>query len=193
MSVFVSQDDEVVLQCVACIQKENRKFCLSAEGLGNRLCYLEPTSEAKVRTHSHTHIFILKVCYFVYFPPVFGLLPFGWLVIIHTWSYMCSPGIAGCWFILVFQHTEAEYMDFCLCWRIYRRETGQLTLDSRHRRMWCDGHWVRQGWCIVSLTAGLSSLCVCIVSALRERNNDVAFIPRELLYADTWALIPLCF
>lgn len=42
------QDDEVVLQCVACIQKENRKFCLAAEGLGNRLCYLEPTSEAKV-------------------------------------------------------------------------------------------------------------------------------------------------
>lgn len=42
------QDDEVVLQCVAAIQKENRKFCLSAEGLGNRLCYLEPTSEAKV-------------------------------------------------------------------------------------------------------------------------------------------------
>uniref|UniRef100_A0A665VNR0 Ryanodine receptor 3 n=1 Tax=Echeneis naucrates TaxID=173247 RepID=A0A665VNR0_ECHNA len=41
------QDDEVVLQCVACIQKENRKFCLAAEGLGNRLCYLEPTSEAK--------------------------------------------------------------------------------------------------------------------------------------------------
>uniref|UniRef100_A0A673IK53 Ryanodine receptor 3-like n=1 Tax=Sinocyclocheilus rhinocerous TaxID=307959 RepID=A0A673IK53_9TELE len=40
-------DDEVVLQCVAAIQKENRKFCLSAEGLGNRLCYLEPTSEAK--------------------------------------------------------------------------------------------------------------------------------------------------
>uniref|UniRef100_A0A4W6EV60 Ryanodine receptor 3 n=1 Tax=Lates calcarifer TaxID=8187 RepID=A0A4W6EV60_LATCA len=41
------EDDEVVLQCVACIQKENRKFCLAAEGLGNRLCYLEPTSEAK--------------------------------------------------------------------------------------------------------------------------------------------------
>uniref|UniRef100_A0A8C8D3B2 Ryanodine receptor 3 n=1 Tax=Oncorhynchus tshawytscha TaxID=74940 RepID=A0A8C8D3B2_ONCTS len=41
------KDDEVVLQCVACIHKENRKFCLTAEGLGNRLCYLEPTSEAK--------------------------------------------------------------------------------------------------------------------------------------------------
>ncbi|XP_053093312.1 ryanodine receptor 3 isoform X2 [Pangasianodon hypophthalmus] len=44
---FLRTDDEVVLQCVACIQKENRKFCLSAEGLGNRLCYLELTSEAK--------------------------------------------------------------------------------------------------------------------------------------------------
>ncbi|PWA27791.1 hypothetical protein CCH79_00000539 [Gambusia affinis] len=41
------QDDEVVLQSVATIQKEHRKFCLAAEGLGNRLCYLEPTSEAK--------------------------------------------------------------------------------------------------------------------------------------------------
>ncbi|RMC00432.1 hypothetical protein DUI87_23041 [Hirundo rustica rustica] len=41
------QDDEVVLQCVASIHKEQRKFCLAAEGLGNRLCFLEPTSEAK--------------------------------------------------------------------------------------------------------------------------------------------------
>uniref|UniRef100_A0A8C3RI37 Ryanodine receptor 3 n=1 Tax=Cyanoderma ruficeps TaxID=181631 RepID=A0A8C3RI37_9PASS len=40
-------DDEVVLQCVASIHKEQRKFCLAAEGLGNRLCFLEPTSEAK--------------------------------------------------------------------------------------------------------------------------------------------------
>uniref|UniRef100_A0A3B4AQB1 Inositol 1,4,5-trisphosphate/ryanodine receptor domain-containing protein n=1 Tax=Periophthalmus magnuspinnatus TaxID=409849 RepID=A0A3B4AQB1_9GOBI len=47
-------DDEVVLQCVACIQKENRKLCLAAEGLGNRLCYLEPTSEAKA-AHSGGH------------------------------------------------------------------------------------------------------------------------------------------
>ncbi|XP_029705798.1 ryanodine receptor 3 isoform X15 [Takifugu rubripes] len=44
---FLRTDDEVVLQCVATIQKEHRKFCLAAEGLGNRLCYLEPTSEAK--------------------------------------------------------------------------------------------------------------------------------------------------
>uniref|UniRef100_A0A8C3RI39 Ryanodine receptor 3 n=1 Tax=Cyanoderma ruficeps TaxID=181631 RepID=A0A8C3RI39_9PASS len=29
------------------IHKEQRKFCLAAEGLGNRLCFLEPTSEAK--------------------------------------------------------------------------------------------------------------------------------------------------
>uniref|UniRef100_A0A669DWH7 Ryanodine receptor 3 n=1 Tax=Oreochromis niloticus TaxID=8128 RepID=A0A669DWH7_ORENI len=44
---FYSRDDEVVLQSVATIQKEHRKFCLAAEGLGNRLCYLESTSEAK--------------------------------------------------------------------------------------------------------------------------------------------------
>ncbi|XP_030881032.1 ryanodine receptor 3 [Leptonychotes weddellii] len=40
-------EDEVVLQCIANIHKEQRKFCLAAEGLGNRLCFLEPTSEAK--------------------------------------------------------------------------------------------------------------------------------------------------
>uniref|UniRef100_A0A8I5R935 Ryanodine receptor 3 n=1 Tax=Papio anubis TaxID=9555 RepID=A0A8I5R935_PAPAN len=40
-------EDEVVLQCIATIHKEQRKFCLAAEGLGNRLCFLEPTSEAK--------------------------------------------------------------------------------------------------------------------------------------------------
>uniref|UniRef100_A0A803JTU8 Inositol 1,4,5-trisphosphate/ryanodine receptor domain-containing protein n=1 Tax=Xenopus tropicalis TaxID=8364 RepID=A0A803JTU8_XENTR len=44
---FLRTDDEVVLQCVATIHKEQRKFCLAAEGLGNRLCFLEPTSEAK--------------------------------------------------------------------------------------------------------------------------------------------------
>ncbi|KAM6965090.1 ryanodine receptor 3 [Aplochiton taeniatus] len=44
---FLRTDDEVVLQCVSTIQKENRKFCLAAEGLGNRVCFLEPTSEAK--------------------------------------------------------------------------------------------------------------------------------------------------
>ncbi|XP_075469375.1 ryanodine receptor 3 isoform X3 [Ascaphus truei] len=44
---FLRTDDEVVLQCIATIHKEQRKFCLAAEGLGNRLCFLEPTSEAK--------------------------------------------------------------------------------------------------------------------------------------------------
>ncbi|NWH20992.1 RYR3 protein, partial [Grus americana] len=35
-------DDEVVLQCVASVHKEQRKFCLAAEGLGNRLfCYTD--------------------------------------------------------------------------------------------------------------------------------------------------------
>uniref|UniRef100_A0A8C0K9U5 Ryanodine receptor 3 n=1 Tax=Canis lupus dingo TaxID=286419 RepID=A0A8C0K9U5_CANLU len=45
--VFCRQEDEVVLQCIANVHKEQRKFCLAAEGLGNRLCFLEPTSEAK--------------------------------------------------------------------------------------------------------------------------------------------------
>uniref|UniRef100_A0A3P9JE81 Inositol 1,4,5-trisphosphate/ryanodine receptor domain-containing protein n=1 Tax=Oryzias latipes TaxID=8090 RepID=A0A3P9JE81_ORYLA len=45
--IELSFDDEVVLQSAATIGKEHRKFCLAAEGLGNRLCYLEPTSEAK--------------------------------------------------------------------------------------------------------------------------------------------------
>ncbi|XP_056284489.1 ryanodine receptor 3 [Pseudoliparis swirei] len=40
---FLRTDDEVVFQCVATV----RKFCLAVEGLGNRVCYLEPTSEAK--------------------------------------------------------------------------------------------------------------------------------------------------
>ncbi|XP_039597204.1 ryanodine receptor 3 isoform X6 [Polypterus senegalus] len=44
---FLRTDDEVVLQCVANIQKDHKKFCLSVEGLGNRLCFLELTSEAK--------------------------------------------------------------------------------------------------------------------------------------------------
>ncbi|KAF7252062.1 Ryanodine receptor 3 [Varanus komodoensis] len=47
------EDDEVVLQCVANIHKEQRKFCLAAEGLGNRLCFLEPTSEAKKEKRKH--------------------------------------------------------------------------------------------------------------------------------------------
>lgn len=47
--LFFLQEDEVVLQCIANVHKEQRKFCLAAEGLGNRLCFLEPTSEAKVR------------------------------------------------------------------------------------------------------------------------------------------------
>uniref|UniRef100_A0A2K6G8I3 Ryanodine receptor 3 n=1 Tax=Propithecus coquereli TaxID=379532 RepID=A0A2K6G8I3_PROCO len=42
-----NDEDEVVLQCIATVHKEQRKFCLAAEGLGNRLCFLEPTSEAK--------------------------------------------------------------------------------------------------------------------------------------------------
>ena len=44
------QDDEVVLQCSATVRKEQLKLCLAAEGFGNRLCFLEPTSNAQVST-----------------------------------------------------------------------------------------------------------------------------------------------
>ncbi|RXM31020.1 hypothetical protein EOD39_7372, partial [Acipenser ruthenus] len=39
--------DEVVLQCSATIHKEQQKLCLAAEGFGNRLCFLESTSNSK--------------------------------------------------------------------------------------------------------------------------------------------------
>lgn len=38
----------VVLQCSATVLKEQLKLCLAAEGFGNRLCFLEPTSNAQV-------------------------------------------------------------------------------------------------------------------------------------------------
>ncbi|ELK32121.1 Ryanodine receptor 2 [Myotis davidii] len=41
------QDDEVVLQCTAAAHKEQQKLCLAAEGFGNRLCFLESTSNSK--------------------------------------------------------------------------------------------------------------------------------------------------
>uniref|UniRef100_A0A8C6K2C8 Uncharacterized protein n=1 Tax=Melopsittacus undulatus TaxID=13146 RepID=A0A8C6K2C8_MELUD len=40
-------DDEVVLQCTATVYKEQQKLCLAAEGFGNRLCFLESTSNSK--------------------------------------------------------------------------------------------------------------------------------------------------
>uniref|UniRef100_A0A3P9KDL9 Inositol 1,4,5-trisphosphate/ryanodine receptor domain-containing protein n=1 Tax=Oryzias latipes TaxID=8090 RepID=A0A3P9KDL9_ORYLA len=45
--VLFLQDDQVVLQCTASILKEQIKVCLSCEGFGNRLCFLETTSNAQ--------------------------------------------------------------------------------------------------------------------------------------------------
>nr|XP_015196138.1 PREDICTED: ryanodine receptor 1 [Lepisosteus oculatus] len=44
---FLRTDDEVVLQCTATILKEQIKLCLACEGFGNRLCFLESTSNAQ--------------------------------------------------------------------------------------------------------------------------------------------------
>ncbi|XP_023662899.1 ryanodine receptor 1b isoform X3 [Paramormyrops kingsleyae] len=44
---FLRTEDQVVLQCTATVVKEQIKLCLSSEGFGNRLCFLEPTSNAQ--------------------------------------------------------------------------------------------------------------------------------------------------
>ncbi|XP_072558334.1 ryanodine receptor 1-like isoform X2 [Paramormyrops kingsleyae] len=44
---FLRTDDQVVLQCTASILKEQIKLCLSCEGFGNRLAFLEATSNAQ--------------------------------------------------------------------------------------------------------------------------------------------------
>ncbi|KAI1903502.1 hypothetical protein AGOR_G00027850 [Albula goreensis] len=44
---FLRTEDQVVLQCTASILKEQIKLCLSCEGFGNRLCFLETTSNAQ--------------------------------------------------------------------------------------------------------------------------------------------------
>lgn len=48
LPLFPPQGDHVVLQCTASILKEQIKVCLSCEGFGNRLCFLETTSNAQV-------------------------------------------------------------------------------------------------------------------------------------------------
>ncbi|XP_050565782.1 ryanodine receptor 2 [Cygnus atratus] len=47
MDLLLLADDEVVLQCTATVHKEQQKLCLAAEGFGNRLCFLESTSNSK--------------------------------------------------------------------------------------------------------------------------------------------------
>uniref|UniRef100_A0A3B3E088 Inositol 1,4,5-trisphosphate/ryanodine receptor domain-containing protein n=1 Tax=Oryzias melastigma TaxID=30732 RepID=A0A3B3E088_ORYME len=44
---FDVTDDLVCLQCSASVQKETIKLCLSCEGFGDRLCFLETTSNAQ--------------------------------------------------------------------------------------------------------------------------------------------------
>uniref|UniRef100_A0A8C6SU13 Inositol 1,4,5-trisphosphate/ryanodine receptor domain-containing protein n=1 Tax=Neogobius melanostomus TaxID=47308 RepID=A0A8C6SU13_9GOBI len=53
-------DDHVVLQCTASILKEQIKLCLSCEGFGNRLCFLETTSNAQVHTQQSLSVRALQ-------------------------------------------------------------------------------------------------------------------------------------
>ncbi|KAL6043138.1 hypothetical protein STEG23_019319, partial [Scotinomys teguina] len=73
------QDDEVVLQCTATIHKEQQKLCLAAEGFGNRLCFLESTSNSKFRSNRSVHcrkmgpvyLSILLTCVFLLVVKIF--------------------------------------------------------------------------------------------------------------------------
>ncbi|XP_063287318.1 ryanodine receptor 1 isoform X3 [Pelobates fuscus] len=44
---FLRTEDEVVLQCSTTFKKQHMKMCMGAEGFGNRLCFLESTSNAQ--------------------------------------------------------------------------------------------------------------------------------------------------
>ncbi|XP_073497742.1 ryanodine receptor 1 isoform X6 [Phyllobates terribilis] len=56
---FLRTEDVVVLQCSTTIRKENLKMCMGAEGFGNRLCFLESTSNAQNRPPD------LAICCFI--------------------------------------------------------------------------------------------------------------------------------
>lgn len=59
---FFWKDDEVVLQCTATVHKEQQKLCLAAEGFGNRLCFLESTSNSKVLLTILYVVFGARIC-----------------------------------------------------------------------------------------------------------------------------------
>nr|CAB3265843.1 ryanodine receptor 3 [Phallusia mammillata] len=56
---FLRTDDEIYLQCIS--PKEQNKLCLAAEGFGNRLCYVEHTSDDKdIPTDTPRCMFVLS-------------------------------------------------------------------------------------------------------------------------------------
>lgn len=66
--MFWVQDDQVVLQCTASVLKEQQiKLCLSCEGFGNRLCFLETTSNAQVRCWFFTFLCPVLTCFYYLF------------------------------------------------------------------------------------------------------------------------------
>lgn len=93
--VYWLQDDQVVLQCTASVLKEQQiKLCLSCEGFGNRLCFLETTSNAQVRCcHCSSLYLSCTACHLVFINLDFPL----WCL------YMVQnvpPDLAICTFIL---------------------------------------------------------------------------------------------
>lgn len=88
------KDDEVVLQCTATVHKEQQKLCLAAEGFGNRLCFLESTSNSKV---------LLTILYVVLGARMFVMLP---ALIYYT--KICIPE----WTKQIYQLCNAYFIPF---------------------------------------------------------------------------------
>lgn len=92
------QDDQVVLQCTASILKEQIKLCLSCEGFGNRLCFLETTSNAQVV--KWLRAWRLAACLLVF--PGFCWLPWACVCVCACVCVFQNipPDLAICCFIL---------------------------------------------------------------------------------------------
>lgn len=91
----------MVLQCTATILKEQIKLCLSCEGFGNRLCFLETTSNAQVcLSHSELmkYSLIFQIHSILYTLCLFRMFLLIWQYAALSWSslYLCGP-FRKCW------------------------------------------------------------------------------------------------
>lgn len=120
--VFWEQDDQVVLQCTASVLKEQQiKLCLSCEGFGNRLCFLETTSNAQVRHWYPTSPSVCSACLF-FLKSNFVLPP---------WCLQnVPPDLAICTFILE-QSLSVRALQEMLANTVEMTEVGlQITLKG---------------------------------------------------------------
>lgn len=126
--VFWVQDDQVVLQCTASVLKEQIKLCLSCEGFGNRLCFLETTSNAQVRTPT----FVCPVLYVT----LFYQLCFTSVLFIHLQNV--PPDLAICTFILE-QSLSVRALQEMLANTVEMTEVGLKNRSEEIMNIWKGG------------------------------------------------------